>query len=69
MILQSENVLVGPFDNISMKMSVRTINFGFCFVLDELLGNFLNNGTFVAVFVEKVKMFLQMNCKELSLKA
>ena len=69
MILQGGNVLVGSLDNISMKMSLRTIHIGFCFILNELLGKFLNDGTFVAVFVQKVKMFVKMNCKELSLKA
>ena len=69
MILQGKNVLVGSLDDISVKMSLRTIHFGFCLILNELLGKFLNDGTFVAVFVQKVKMFVKMNCKELSLKA
>ena len=57
MILQGKNVLVGSLDDISVKMSLRTIHFGFCFILNELLGKFLNDGTFIAIFVEKVEMF------------
>ena len=66
---RSFNVRMFCFDNISVEMSLRTIHFGFCLILNELLGKFLNDGTFVAVFVQKVKMFVKMNCKELSLKA
>ena len=40
--------MLGSFDNINVKRSLRTIHFVFCFIFYELLGKFLNQGTFVA---------------------
>ena len=47
MILQCKNILLGSFDNINVKRSLRTIHFVFCFIFYELLRKFLNQGTFV----------------------
>ena len=51
-----------------MKMSLGSLDFRFGFIFNYFLWEFLNNGTFITIFIKQFKMFVQRGSIKLSLK-